>query len=520
MATASTRSLLRVYWLVLVPALILVAAGMLAIYATELKVRPETAHAPTEQASGARTPVHTIRQAIYFVASLAAMLVAIAVPYQRICRYAYLLFVVMLGMLFLLAAVRKLHLPMPESIVPVVRGSARWIRLGAFQIQPSEFMKVAFILALAKYLRFRENYRTWLGLMPPFLLTLLPMALILMQPDLGTVLLMLPVLFAMLFMAGARLYHLLLILFLSLLAAPLAWHKMELYQRDRILVLVGQLAPSKEALLPEDAGDDKTTGTRPADKAIELEWSERVALAMLLPTFREEQIREKNRAIEQHHIRDPNLLPDPPEIATRSLLFFPGRFRTDPNEDLAVRKWIAGKLADLHTDEGYQLLHSKVALGSGGLTGRGLWKGTYVRYEFLPDRHNDFIYAILGHQWGLFGCLAVLLCYMLIIIGGIEVATATDDPFGRLLAVGVVSLIGAQVLVNVGMTIGLMPITGMTLPFVSFGGSSLITNFIAVGLLINVSQRRPLVLSRRAFEFDDPPEEQPASLERWLQSRR
>ena len=504
----------RVAWLTLIPVVLLVTAGMLAIYATE------------GQAGSAR-PEHTIRQGIYLIASLVAMACALAVPYQKLGRYAYILFVFMLLLLVLLALVRKLHLSPLYSVIPVVRGSARWIRLGTptlyFQLQPSEFMKVAFILALARYLRFRENYRTWLGLMPPFLLTLIPMLLILMEPDLGTVLLMLPVLFTMLYMAGARLRHLVLVVVLSFLATPIAWQNMEGYQRSRVLVLVGQLAPARDKLLPKPAvaASAPSTDNAPAPlPEIDLAWYERMALAMLVPTFQQTQIRQKERAMAEAGLVDAEDLLEPPVIPTGSLLLFKGKFNSDPQQDLRTRKWIVAKLNDLHREQGYQLRHSKVALGSGGTAGRGLWEGTYVRYGFLPDRHNDFVYAVLGHQWGLVGCLAVLLMYLLIILGGMEVAIGTDDPFGRLLAVGVVALIAAQVLVNVGMTIGLMPITGMTLPFVSFGGSSLITNFIAVGLLINVSRHRQLLIAHRPFEFGNEVQEQPASLARWFETRR
>ena len=514
MGVTSAPKFTRAYWLILVPVALLVTAGMLAIYATE------------QQAGGGGAP-HTIRQGIYLVAGVVAMIAAMVVPYQRIQRYAFVLFVVMLLLLVLLVLVRKLHLSPLYSIIPIVRGSARWIRLGTsslyFQLQPSEFMKVAFILALARYLRFRENYRTWLGLMPPFLLTLLPMLLILMQPDLGTVLLMLPVLFAMLYMAGARIRHLLLVIALSVVATPIAWQIMKPYQRSRVLVLVGQVAPTREELHPERIeGGSAPVGGESAMPlpTIELTWYERLALALLVPTFREEQLNRKEETIREHGLAAAADLVDPPAIPLRRLLLFDGRFSADPTEELAIRKWIAGKLRDLHREPGYQLLHSKVALGSGGVTGRGLWEGAYVRRRLLPDRHNDFIYAILGHQWGLVGCVAVLVLYLLIIVGGVEVASGTDEPLGRLLAVGVIALMAAQVLVNVGMTMGLMPITGMTLPFVSYGGSSLITNFIAVGLLINVSQHRPLQIARRPFEFGNEPEEQPASLQRWLETRR
>ncbi|MBN1346466.1 MAG: rod shape-determining protein RodA [Phycisphaerae bacterium] len=507
MGEAQPTTTTRVYWFVLVPVALLVAAGMVAIYATENQ-------------AGSSRPEYTIRQAVFLVASLFAMFITIAVPYQRICRYAYVFFGIMLVLLLLLAAVRKLNISVPGNIIPVVRGSARWIRLGWFQLQPSELMKVAFILALARYLRFRENYRTWLGLMPPFLLTLLPMMLILMEPDLGTVLLMLPVLFAMLFMAGARIHHLLLVILLSILAAPVGWKMMKPYQRSRVLVLVGQMAPSQEKLLGKRPSNDKQTPGDGLSPPTDLSWSERLALAMLIPTFREAQISRKKEAMRMPGLADAEDLLDPPVITTRSLLWFNGRLDPDPVKDERAHKWIAAKLKDLYKNQGYQLKQSMVALGSGEVTGRGPWEGTFVQYDFLPDRHNDFIYAVLGHQWGLVGCVLALILYSLIIVGAVEIATGTDDPFGRLLAVGVASLIAAQVLVNVGMTVGLMPITGMTLPFVSAGGSSLITNFITVGLLVNVCRRRPLMIARQSFEFDQEVQEKPASLQRWIESRR
>jgi len=514
MIKAPTIRMERVSWLILVPVGLLVTAGILAIYATE-----------TQEGSGGAP--HTLRQGIYLLASLIAMAVALAVPYQRIGRYTYLLFILMLLLLVLLALRRRPEFAFLNPIIPVVRGSARWIRLGTsslyFQLQPPEFMKVAFILALARYLRFRENYRTLRGLMPPFLLTLLPMLLILFQPDLGTVLLMLPVLFAMLYTAGARLAHLVLIVLLSTLATPIAWRAMEPYQRNRILVLVGQLAPARDKLLARHAVSSATRsaeGQAAVLPPVDLNWHERLALAVLIPTFREAQLLQKQDAMARQGPADADVLPDPPAIPTRSLLLFKGRFDPDAQQDLQIRKWIAGRLTRLHRQQGYQLRHSKVAMGSGAMAGRGLWEGTYVRYGFLPDRHNDFVYAVLGHQWGMIGCVVVLLLYVLIILGGVEVATAVDDPFGRLLVVGVIALLATQVFVNVGMTIGLMPITGMTLPFVSFGGSSLITNFVAIGLLINVSQHRPIRIARRPFEFDHQVDEHPASLQRWLETRR
>lgn len=154
-------------------------------------------------------------------------------------------------------------------------------------------------------------------------------------------------------------------------------------------------------------------------------------------------------------------------------------------------------------NQGYQLRQSKVALGTGGLTGKGYGQGTFVRYNLLPEKSNDFIFAVIGHQWGFLGCLLVLAAYGAIVLFGIEVATATNEPFGRLLAIGVIVMIVVQALLNIGMTIGLSPITGMTLPFVSAGGSSMWANFIALGLMLNVAKRRPLIIANPPFEYND-----------------
>jgi rod shape determining protein RodA len=157
-----------------------------------------------------------------------------------------------------------------------------------------------------------------------------------------------------------------------------------------------------------------------------------------------------------------------------------------------------------HQSDGYQLRQAKIALGTGGLTGTGYGEGIFVQYDgLLPEEQNDFIFAIIGHQWGLIGGVFVILAYGVIVLFGLEVATITNDPFGRLLAVGVIVMIVAQALLNICMNIGLAPITGMPIPFVSAGGSSLWTNFIGLGLLVNVAQRRPMLIADPPFEYTD-----------------
>jgi len=352
-------------------------------------------------AVGARTG----RQALYALTGIGLLFIVQRPSYQKIGRYAYLLYwlvVVLLVLLVLDKFGSRLGFDLP--FIPQRRNAWRWIAFGPLSLQPSEFMKLALILALARYLRFRKSYRRWRGLPAPFLLTVLPMALILVEPDLGTVLMLLPVLFAMLFVAGARLRHLLTIVLLGVATLPAVYYYgMEEYQKKRV-----------QAVFKQNVDDER---------------------------------------------------------------------------------W--------HRGPGYQLRQSKIALGTGGVTGQGYGQGVFVRYDLLPDKHNDVIYAVIGHQWGFVGCVLILVAYGVIVICGIEVATVTNDPFGRLLAVGVVIMIVAQALINIGMTLALAPITGMTLPFVSYGGSSLWANFLALGLLVNVAQRRPMLIARRPFEHKD-----------------
>ena len=149
---------------------------------------------------------------------------------------------------------------------------------------------------------------------------------------------------------------------------------------------------------------------------------------------------------------------------------------------------------------GYQLIRSKYAVASGGAAGYGFRRGPFIKYNFLPARHNDFIFAVIGHQWGFFGCLGLLGLYAVIVSCGLEIAAHNTDPFGRLLAVGIVAIFVVEVLVNISMTLGLMPITGLTLPLVSYGGSSLLVSMALIGLLNNIGRCRPFSVAPKAFE--------------------
>ena len=139
---------------------------------------------------------------------------------------------------------------------------------------------------------------------------------------------------------------------------------------------------------------------------------------------------------------------------------------------------------------GYHIIQSKIAIGSGMIGGKGFLEGTQNALSFLPEQHTDFIFSVLAEEWGLMGSLLLLCLFLSLIIWGLNIAYRCRDPFGTILAVGVTAMIFWQVFINVGMTMGLMPIVGVTLPFISYGGSSVITTMICIGLLLNISMRR------------------------------
>ncbi|MFQ5430030.1 MAG: FtsW/RodA/SpoVE family cell cycle protein, partial [Phycisphaerae bacterium] len=223
------RSVLRVLpplgWVVLVAALILTSLGLVGVYAGE--------------SGGDGPPVKTLRQLTYLGIALAGFLAVQLVGYRELGRWAYPAFGLVLVLLTLLVVARRVNL---APIIPERRNAYRWIVLGPINIQVSEYTKIVYVLALSYYLRYRTNYRSIPGLLMPFILTLIPMALILKEPDLGTSILLLPTLFVMLFVAGAKLRHLALVLFLGLVAAPVFYFSplMNPYQRLRIQSLLQQ----------------------------------------------------------------------------------------------------------------------------------------------------------------------------------------------------------------------------------------------------------------------------------------
>lgn len=358
------------------------------------------------------------KQAIFAVIGMLGFIAANLINYRRLGAVSSGLYIFTL----ILLAVLLLDMVIDIPFVPVINSARCWIKIGIsssfLQFQPSEFCKLTYILALAWYLRYRSNYRNFSALIGPFILTLLPMVLILLEPDLGTVLLMMPILFTMLFVAGAKTKHLLIVVLLAFLFSPLLWQEMRPYQRIRVSSVL-----------------------------LQSKWLQQKA--------------------EQYPL---------------------------------LGKTLVGKkfsTSQLENEWGYHLTRSKLAVASGGMTGYGFRKGPFIKYDFLVHRHNDFVFSVIAHQWGFLGCLGLLGLYVIIISCGLEIAEHNTDPFGRLLAVGIVAMFAVEVIVNVSVTIGLMPITGLTLPFVSYGGSSLLVSLAAAGLLNNIGRCRPFSVARK-----------------------
>jgi rod shape determining protein RodA len=309
-------------------------------------------------------------------------------------------------------------------------GTHRWFPLPMGRaLQPSEFMKLAGILMVAYLLdRFRGYDQHVFFTLGPLVLFLVPMALIVKQPDLGTALAMLPTLFGLLYVAGARKRYVLFVVLVGALAVPVLWIKMEPYQKKRVLEFL--TVPQR-----------------------------RVAIRLMT--------RHDREALRERLAREL----DPSGATTAA-----GAATLD--------ELVSG------IKEGWNSEQSKIAVGSGGVLGMGRREGTQTRLGFLPAAHTDFIFPVLGEEWGFFGCLLVLTFYFLLLERGLRIASQAVDTFGRLLASGIVVLVASHILINVAMAIGLIPITGLPLPLFSYGGSSLLMTMGSIGILQSIHTRR------------------------------
>ncbi|MCX6834421.1 MAG: rod shape-determining protein RodA [candidate division Zixibacteria bacterium] len=355
-----------------------------------------------------------LRQSLWFVLALIAFAVVIHLPMRLFDAGTYLLYGISLVLLVAVLAFGSAKLS----------DARRFFSLGPINLAPSDIAKVALLLTLSRFFAYTKlppNSKRRLALSA--ILTLIPAALILKQPDLGTSLVFFVMLFVLWFWSGLSIGYLFIICspLLSLVAAS-HWIAWALY----IMVLLVILFAVRPGLL---------LGT--------ITVIMNIAFGAIMPLL-------WNRLADYQKLR--------------ILVFLdPGR---DPR------------------GAGYQIIQSKIAIGSGGLFGKGFLSGSQTRLDFTPERHTDFIFSVLGEEFGLWGCLIVLLLFSYVFYRAIKVAARCRSRFASNVVMGAAGIIMFQFLVNVGMTLGLMPVTGLALPFVSYGGTALVLGWTLIGFIV------------------------------------
>jgi rod shape determining protein RodA len=362
------RLYFHVDWLLLAAILLIAGIGTAMIYSTTYVRLPD----------GTGYPGREFWTQLYAIGlGCLALLVCLMIDYRALAEHSLLLYGALLGLLvFVLVG--------GDS----AGGAQRWIALGPFKLQPSEFARITLALILAMY--FGENRR---GARNPSDLVIggifaaVPLLLIAKQPDLGTAMTLVPVYVGITYLAGLRLRLLAIAACVAILLAPIAWnYALKDYQKSRIVIFL------------------------------------------------------------------------------------------DPGQD--------------PRGAGYQPIQARVTVGSGGLTGKGFMKGTQGQYKFLPVAHNDFIFSVRAEEWGFLGVLGALGLYLYVILRTLEAARLAKDRIGAYLVGGIISGFTFQVIYNITMSAGLAPVKGLTLPLLSYGGSSMIASLAAFGLILNVRMRR------------------------------
>lgn len=358
------RLLAHIEWPLFIVAMLVIGVGLVTILSA------------THHSERLLSP-YVVRQATFVGIGLVGMMFAVSIDYRSLSRYAYVIY----------GAVVLALLAVP--LIGVSGGGARrWLSIGSFGLQPSEFMKVALVIALAHQLHrvAGERRLPLLNLIGPALLIGIPAALILKQPDLGTAIALAMGAFTVLMIAGLPVRVLVIAALIMGPLLPYAWHHLKPYQQRRLTSFV------------------------------------------------------------------------------------------DPQAD--------------PLGSGYHVLQSQIAIGSGQLHGKGYLRGTQNKLNFLPEQHTDFIFSVFAEEWGFAGAAILLVLYLALILRGAYIAHRARDNLGALLAAGLTGTIFWQVVINISMTSGVVPVVGITLPFLSYGGSSMLALLLSVGLLMNVSMRR------------------------------
>jgi rod shape determining protein RodA len=323
-------------------------------------------------AIGGSSYFYVKRQFLWMIIGYLFLIFMLFIDYHQVEKYSKTVYFVAIILLVMVIAFGK-----------STYGARRWLSIGPFDFQPSEFAKIALIIFLADFLnKNRAKLDNFFYFLVPFAYTGILILLVFKQPDLGTSLVYLAILIIMLFAVGAKVKYLAAVFLVSFSSIPILWTFLKSYQKNRIILFLS-----------------------------------------------------------------PNI---------------------DP---------LGG---------GYNVIQSKIAIGSGGILGKGLFNGLQSQLKFLPAQHTDFIFSVLGEELGFLGSITLLGLYAMVLWKGIKIAQEARDLLGTLLATGAVSFLFFHIVVNIGMAMGILPATGLPLPFLSYGGSFMISNLLVIGILLNV----------------------------------
>ncbi len=389
-----------------------------------------------------------IKQIVWAVLGVAVLITVIVFNYKKVQDYSVYLYVFFIFLLVVtLFAGNK------------VNGARSWLGIMDFGIQPSEFAKIATILMLSSfYSAHKKDVRELQTFIKGFIITLIPMMLILVQPDMGTALVYIPIFLITAYIAGSSLRHIMYLLLtgsvMIILVIIPVWEDFAAENTRKIISVISASNIYLYILLTFIAVSAiSLTGYYIAKKRYYywIMYSSSIMSISMLGSLAAQKVLKSYQIMRLIVFLDPYI---------------------DPK------------------GAGWNIIQSITAVGSGGVWGKGFLNGTQSHYRYLPQQTTDFIFSIMAEELGFAGSLVIFLLFLVIIIRGIIIIGAAKDRFGSFIAAGVVAMVFFHFIVNIGMAMGIMPITGIPLLFLSYGGSSLWTAMIGTGLLINVYFRR------------------------------
>ncbi len=422
-------------YLLLLCVVLLVAIGVASIYSSGIN------------SDGVNVSNEYVKQIIFGSTGTILMFVSAVFDYRRIKRFAPQLFLILIIVLLYTRIFGK-----------YVNGARSWLGIGVFGIQPSEFCKIIYIFYLAYFLESsrempeRKRFVLALGIL------CIPLGLILLQPDLGTASVYIPIFLFMAFMANIPLHYILMVFSAGLFTVILT--VLPVWERDILqysIPIMRVLTEQRLRFIIIAALGCVTVISMIGKVLFNTRYYYWLSYIFGIATFSMTASIAAGKVLKDYQIK-------------RLIVFI------DPNSDPLGAGW--------------NIIQSKIAIGSGNLLGQGFLEGTQSHYRFLPQQSTDFIFSIMSEEWGFVGGTVVFLLFLTILLRIVYIIKNTNDTFGIYIATGILAMFFFHFFVNVGMVMGMMPITGIPLLFLSYGGSSLWTAMICVGIVMSIRSRR------------------------------